>query len=203
MATEPQILWEKRASQLLKYRSSQNTIIVRHFVLFSDYVITIYVITPRAIIATPSVRRIVRRTRPPDGPALRPTFTVRRTYVEHIPRTYSGQTPDTSMDTGQADTTPDRSADGTVVWTPHRVTNNNCTPRTRKNDYTSRLSQIYSKSDRLIQCYWSACVLLCLCPPACLNAVYRLVSVSCVECVECCVCISRLTCYIYLVLTIC
>jgi len=97
---------EKRASQLLKYCSSQNTNIVRHFVLFSDYVITIYVITPRAIIATPSVRRTVRRTvrrcvriSPSGG------------HTSDIPRTYSGQTPDTSMDTGHNP--------GTVVWTPH------------------------------------------------------------------------------------
>jgi len=62
VATESQILWEKRALQLLKYCGSQNTNIVRHFVLFSDYVITIYVITPRAIIATPSVRRTVQWT---------------------------------------------------------------------------------------------------------------------------------------------
>jgi len=62
VATKPQILWEKRASQILKYCSGQNTNIVRHFVLFSDYVITIYVITSRAIIATPSVRWTIRRT---------------------------------------------------------------------------------------------------------------------------------------------
>jgi len=73
----------------LMYCSGQNTNIVRHVRLFSDYVITIYVIIPRAIIATPSVRptvrRTVRRKRPPDGPALRPNFTVRWTYVGHTP----------------------------------------------------------------------------------------------------------------------
>jgi len=47
----------------------------------SDYVITICVIISRAIIVTPSVRR----TRPPDGPELRPTFTFRQTYVRHTP----------------------------------------------------------------------------------------------------------------------
>jgi len=62
--------------------SGQNTYIMTNILFYlSDYVITIYVIISRAIIATPSVRR----TGPPDGPALRLTFTVRRTYVGHTP----------------------------------------------------------------------------------------------------------------------
>jgi len=75
---------------LLGYCIGQNTNIVRHFVLFSDYVITINVITSRAIIATPSVRRMVRRC-----VRLSPSVG----HTSDILRTYSGQTPDTSMDT--------------------------------------------------------------------------------------------------------
>jgi len=57
----------------------------------SDYVITIYVITSLAIIATPSVRRTVPRC---------VRFSPSGGHTSDIPRTYSGQTPDTSMDTG-------------------------------------------------------------------------------------------------------
>jgi len=72
--------------------SGQNTNLMSDILFyFSDYVITIYVIISRAIIATPSVRRTVRRCvwlSPSNG------------HTSDIPRTYSGQTPGTSMNTG-------------------------------------------------------------------------------------------------------
>jgi len=88
-------------------RSYSSTAVAKILILsdicfyFSDYVITIYVITSRVIIAPPSVRRTVRRTvrrcvrlSPSGG------------HTSDIPRTYSGQTPYTSMNTGHNRTVP-------------------------------------------------------------------------------------------------